>query len=184
MNLTYHKKLRKKDLKIISKYDCDSEIKEYYIRYLPNFSFKNFVMFCEDNRDIDMLDLVLDFVDFEVEKYESGTLRYVTELILAYMVYFDVNLDVGEYDAAFTSVLQMLLSSLSVDLSVDEIPLNSILFPDYVDSCFSKFFRICPDFEFDLKNDCYSLFDSDDSSIISKDEFYRYVQEYFDEKNF
>jgi len=67
---------------------------------------------------------------------------------------------------------------------VDEIPLNSIPFPDYVDSCFSKFFRICPDFEFDLKNDCYSLFDSDDSSIISKDEFYRYVQEYFDEKNF
>ena len=51
---TYPKILNRKDLKKISKYDCDDKIKDAYIKYLSNYSFKEFVNYCKDNEDKDL----------------------------------------------------------------------------------------------------------------------------------
>ena len=41
----------RKELKKISKYPCDEEIKDEYIKYLTNYSFKEFVEYCQENDD-------------------------------------------------------------------------------------------------------------------------------------
>ena len=97
---TYPKTLKRKDLKKISKYDCDEEIKEAYIKYLSNYSFKEFIKYCEDNNTEDLEDLIFSFTDLQLEKFEPNSLIWVSHVMVNFMIYFDVNLDYGEYYAA------------------------------------------------------------------------------------
>ena len=58
----YPKVLMRKELKKISKYPCDEEIKQAYLKYLTNYSFKEFVEFCQDNEG-DLESLIFKFTD-------------------------------------------------------------------------------------------------------------------------
>ena len=186
MNITYPQKLRKKDLKKIDKYDCPDEIKKYYVKYLPNFPFESFVKFYNQiDDDLDMYDIILDFVDVEVEKYGDTSMKSMSNRLLSYLVYFDVNLDVGEYYSAFISMIQFILTVVSFESLNNEIPCDEVPFPKHAVLCLKKLFDKDPDFEYDLKSDCYSFFDSSDSSYsFSKEEFYDYVKSHFDEMGY
>ena len=62
----YPKVLRRKELKKISKYPCDDEIKDAYIKYLTNYSFKEFVDYCQENKDKSLYDKIFKFTDFQL----------------------------------------------------------------------------------------------------------------------
>ena len=68
---TYPRVLRPKDLKKISKYPCDDQIKDAYTKYLTNYSFKEFVRFCEDSGG-DLEDSIFKFTDLQLEKFEPN----------------------------------------------------------------------------------------------------------------
>ena len=85
-----HKKiLNRKDLKKISKYDCDDEIKDAYIKYLSNYSFKEFVQYCEDNDDNDLEDSIFKFTDLQLEKFKPNSLIWVSHVMINFMIYFN-----------------------------------------------------------------------------------------------
>ena len=80
--LTYPKILKPKELKKISKYPCDDEIKDAYTRYLTNYSFKEFVKYCEDNPDNSLEDLIFKFTDLQLERFEPNSLIWISHVMV------------------------------------------------------------------------------------------------------
>lgn len=180
--LIKRKVLRPKDLKKISKYSCDEKIKEAYINYLTNYSFKEFVKYCEENSDKDFPDLIFKFVDLQLEKYEPNSLIWVSHVMLNFVIYFDVNLDYGEYYDAYASALQLTVLSCAMKMSIDKVSFDDVPFPESSASCFDKLFATKPDFEYDLKKDCDLAYNSFNTNFdFESEQFYALVKNYFDE---
>ena len=149
--LIKRKVLRPKDLKKISKYSCDEKIKEAYINYLTNYSFKEFVKYCDENSNMDFPDLIFKFADLQLEKYEPNSLIWVSHVMLNFVIYFDVNLDYGQYYDAYASALQLTVLSCAMKISIDKVSFDDVPFPESSASCFDKLFSTKPDFKYDLK---------------------------------
>ena len=183
--LIKRKVLRPKDLKKISKYSCDEKIKEAYINYLTNYSFKEFVKYCEENSDKDFPDLIFKFADLQLEKYEPNSLIWVSHVMLNFVIYFDVNLDYGEYYDAYASALQLTVLSCAMDMEMDKISFNEVQFPENSAICFEKLFKKCPDFKYNLEKDCKQAHKSFNTNFkFSDEEFFFKVKNYFEEKGY
>lgn len=179
---TYPKILKRKDLKKISKYPCDDEIKDAYIRYLSNYSFKEFVKYCEDNTGKDLEDLIFKFTDLQLERFEPNSLIWVSHVMINFMIYFDVNLDYNEYYDAYASAIQLTVLSCAMDMALNKISLDEVQFPQHCRICFEKFFDKCPDFKFNLEKDCNLAYNSFNTNFdFTSEEFYLKVRKHFDE---
>ena len=179
--LTYPKVLRPKDLKKISKYPCDNQIKEAYTKYLTNYSFNEFVKFCEDH-DGDLEDSIFKFTDLQLEKFEPNSLIWVSHVLINFLIYFNVNLDYGNYYDAYASALQFNVLFFAMNMLVEKISFEEVELSEYSRICFEKFFKKCPDFRFNLENDCnlaYKSFNNDFD--FTSDEFYNKIKKHFDE---
>lgn len=179
---TYPKKLKRKELKKISKYDCDDEIKEAYIKYLSNYSFKDFFKYCEENNDKDLEDLIFKFTDLQLERFEPNSLIWISHVLINFMIYFDVNLDYGEYYDAYASAIQLTVLSCAMKMTLNKISFDEVPFPEPSKICFEKFFNECPDFKYDLKTDCTLAYKSFNNNFdFSDEEFYLKIKTHFDE---
>ena len=126
----YPKVLMRKELKKISKYPCDEEIKQAYLKYLANYSFKEFVEFCQDNEG-DLESLIFKFTDLQLDKFEPNSLIWVSHVMVNFMIYFNVNLDYGEYYDAYASALQLTVLSCAMKMAIDKIPFDDVPFPEH-----------------------------------------------------
>lgn len=179
---TYPKTLNKKDLKKISKYPCDDEIKDAYIKYLSNYSFKEFVKYCEDNEGKDLEDKIFKFTDLQLEKFEPNSLIWVSHVMINFMIYFDVNLDYGEYYDAYASTLQLTVLSCAMKMSLNKIPFGETPFPEHSKNCFEKLFNKNPNFRFNLEKDCQLAYNSYNTNFdFTSEELYLKIKEHFDE---
>ena len=181
---TYPKVLMRKELKKISKYPCDEEIKDAYLKYLTNYSFKEFVEFCQDN-DRDLEDLIFKFTDLQLEKFEPNSLIWVSHVMVNFMIYFNVNLDYGEFYDAYASSLQLTVLSYAMKMVIDKISFDEVPFPEHCVLCFQKFFDKCPEFKFNLKNDCDLAYKSFNNNFaFTSDEFYLKIKNHFEEEGY
>lgn len=179
---TYPKILKRKELKRISKYQCDEEIKDAYTKYLTNYSFKEFVRYCEDNDDANLEDLIFSFTDLQLERFEPNSLIWVSHVMLNFMIYFNVNLDYGEYYDAYASALQLTVLSFAMEMAIEKISLEEVQFPEHSKICFERFFEKCPDFRFNLEKDCSLAHKSFNTNFdFTGEEFYLKMKEHFDE---
>ncbi|MBR3141486.1 MAG: hypothetical protein IKF11_11615 [Methanobrevibacter sp.] len=181
MMFTYPKVLRPKDLKKISKYPCDNQIKDAYTKYLTNYSFKEFVSFCGDN-DGDLEDSIFKFTDLQLERFEPNSLIWVSHVLINFLIYFDVNLDYGNCYDAYASALQFTVLFSAMKMLIGKISFDEVELPEHSRICFEKLFDKCPDFRFNLKTDCnlaYKSFNNDFD--FTSDEFYNKIKEHFDE---
>lgn len=179
---TYPKILKRKDLKKISKYDCDEQIKDAYIKYLSNYSFEEFVEYCKDNDGNDLEKLIFKFTDLQLEKFEPNSLIWVSHVMVNFMIYFNVNLDYGEYYDAYASAIQLTVLSCAMDMTINKIPFEEVEFPKHSRICFEKFFEKCPDFRFNLKTDCNLAYKSFNNKFdFTSEEFYSKINAHFEE---
>ena len=125
----YPKVLRRKELKKISKYPCDDEIKDAYIKYLTNYSFKEFADYCQENNDKSLDDRIFKFTDLQLERFEPNSLVWVSHVMVNFMIYFDVNLDYGEYYDAYASALQLTVLFCAMEMSIKKISFEEVSFP-------------------------------------------------------
>ncbi len=182
---TYPKELRPKDIKKISKYSCDDEIKQAYLKYLTNYSFKEFVKFCSENSQNDLEDLIFKFTDLQLERFEPNSLIWISHVLLNFMIYFNVNLDYGEYYDAYASALQMTVLSCAMEMTIEKIPFDEVTFPPHSAECFKEFFIRVPDFKFNLQKDCQLAHNSFNTEFnFSDEEFYSKVKMHFDENGY
>ena len=182
---TYPKILRRKDLKKIDKYPCDEQLKDAYLKYLTNYSFVDFIEFCEDNDGVNLENLLFKFTDLQLENYEPNSLIWISHVLINFLIYFDVNLDYGEYYDAYASVLQFTVLFISMSLLIEKIPFDDVQLPQHSKTCFKKLFDKCPDFRFNLKKDCelaYKSFNNDFE--FSSEEFYQKIKDYFDNQDY
>lgn len=179
---TYPKILKRKDLKKISKYPCDEEIKDAYIKYLSNYSFKEFVKYCEDNDDNDLEDLIFKFTDLQLERFEPNSLIWVSHVMINFMIYFEVNLDYNEYYDAYASALQLTVLSCAMKMTLNKIPFDEVPFPEHSKDCFEKLFNKNPDFRFNLEKDCNLAYNSYNTNFdFTSEEFYLKMNTHFEE---
>lgn len=184
MMFTYPKVLRPKDLKKISKYPCDNQIKEAYTKYLTNYSFNEFVSFCE-GADGDFEDLIFKFTDLQLEKFEPNSLIWVSHVLINFLIYFNVNLDYGNNYDAYASALQFTVLFLAMNMLFEKLSFEEVELPEHSRVCFEKFFDKCPDFKFNLENDCKLAHNSFNNDFpFTSDEFYGKIRTYFDECGF
>lgn len=179
---SYPKKLTKKDLKKISKYDCDDQLKDAYLKYLTNYSFTEFVKFFEDNPDENLENIIFKFTDMQLEKFEPNSLIWLSHVMINFLIYFDVNLDYEMYYDAYASALQFTVLFYALKIAIDKVSFDSIQFPSHSKICFEQLFDKAPDFESDLKKDCslaYSSFNQ--NFVFTDDEFYTEVKKHFDD---
>lgn len=184
MMFVYPKVLRPKDLKKISRYPCSDEIKEAYTKYLTNYSFREFVSFCEED-DGDLENSIFKFTDLQLEKFEPNSLIWVSHVLVNFLIYFDVNLDYENYYDAYASALQFNVLFFAMSMLVEKLSFEEVELPENSRICFEKFFNKCPDFRFNLKTDCnlaYKSFNNDFE--FTGDEFYSKIKEHFDECNY
>lgn len=180
--ISYPKTLNRKELKKISKYPCDDEIKDAYIRYLTHYSFKEFVKYCEENNDKDMEDLLFSFTDLQLEKFEPNSIIWVSHVMINFMIYFEVNLDYGEFYDAYASALQLAVLSCAMEMTVNKVSFDEVPFPENCKICFKKLFDKNPDFRFNLEKDCNLAHKSFNTNFeFTGDEFYMKVKKHFDE---
>ena len=166
-------------MKKISKYPCSQEIKDAYTKYLTNYSFKEFVKYCEENTGNDLEDLIFKFTDLQLEKFEPNSLIWVSHVMINFMIYFDVNLDYGEYYDAYASALQLTVLSCAMEMSIKKIPFDEVSFPQNSAICFDKLFDACPDFTYNLEKDCNLAYNSFNTNFdFTYDEFYLKVEEH------
>lgn len=178
---TYPRELRRKDLKRISKYPCDDKIKDAYTKYLTNYSFKEFAGFCEEN-DGNLEDMIFKFTDLQLEKFEPNSLIWISHVLINFLIYFNVNLDYGNYYDAYASALQFTVLFFAMSMLLKKLDFEDIELPEHSRNCFEKFFNECPDFRFNLKNDCnlaYKSFNNDFE--FTSDEFFIKIKEHFEE---
>ena len=179
---TYPKTLKRKELKRISKYPCDDEIKDAYIKYLSNYSFKEFVKYCEDNNDKDMGDLIFSFTDLQLERFEPNSLIWVSHAMINFLIYFEVNLDYDEYYDAYATAIQFTVLSCAMKMTLNNIPFDEVPFPEHSKVCFEKLFDKNPDFKFNLENDCNLAYNSFNTNFdFTSEEFYLKMKAHFDE---
>ena len=179
---TYPKTLNRKYLKKISKYPCDDEIKDAYIKYLSNYSFKEFVKYCEDNNDNDLENLIFKFTDLQLERFEPNSLIWVSHVMINFLIYFEVNLDYNEYYDAYASAIQLTVLSCAMKMTLNKIPFDEVPFPEHSKTCFEKLFNKTPDFRFNLENDCKLAYNSFNTNFdFTSEEFYLKVKAHFDE---
>ena len=165
---TYPRVLRKKDLKNISKYPCDEEIKDAYTKYLTNYSFEEFVGFCSDNSE-----------------FEPNSLIWVSHVMINFMIYFNVNLDYGQYYDAYASAIQLTVLSCAMKMSIEKISFEEVPFPENSKICFEKFFRAHPDFRFNLKKDCELAYKSFNTNFnFTDEEFYIKMEDHFQKNGY
>lgn len=179
---TYPKILKRKDLKKISKYSCDENIKDAYIKYLSNYSFEEFVKYCEDHDGEKLDDLIFSFTDLQLERFEPNSLIWVSHVMINFMIYFNVNLDYAEYYDAYASALQLTVLSYAMEMAVNHISFDEVEFPHHSAICFEKLFDKNPDFKFNLKTDCKLAYNSFPTNFdFTAEEFYAKMKEHFDE---
>ena len=179
---TYPKTLNRKELKKISKYSCNDDIKDAYIKYLSNYSFKEFVKYCEDNEGKDLEDLIFKFTDLQLEKFEPNSLIWVSHVMINFMIYFDVNLDYNEYYDAYASVIQFTVLYCAMKMTLNKISFDEVEFPEHSKNCFEKLFAKKPDFRFNLEKDCNLAYNSFNTNFdFTSDEFYSKVKAHFEE---
>ncbi len=179
---THQKTLKRKDLKKISKYPCDEKIKDAYIKYLSNYSFKEFVKYCQDNDDMDLENQIFKFTDLQLDRFEPNSLIWVSHVMINFMIYFEVNLDYDEYYDAYASALQLTVLSCAMKMTLDKVSFEEVPLPENSKICFEKFFNKCSDFKFNLKTDCNLAYKSFNTNFdFSSEEFYLKVKEHFDE---
>ena len=182
---TYPKTLNRKELKKISKYPCDEEIKDAYIKYLSNYSFKEFVKYCEDNNDKDLEDLIFKFTDLQLERFEPNSLIWVSHVMINFMIYFDVNLDYNDCYDAYASALQFTVLHCAMKMTINKTPFEEVPFPEHSKNCFKRLFEECPDFRFNLEKDCNLAYNSYNTNFdFTSEEFYLKVKTHFDECNY
>ena len=182
---TYPKVLRKKDLKKISKYSCDEEIKDAYIKYLTNYSFEEFVMFCQKNSEKNLDDIIFKFTDMQLEKFEPNSLIWVSHVMINFMIYFNVNLDYGHYYDAYASAIQLTVLSCAMKMSIEKISFDEVPFPENSKINFERFFRECPDFRFNLQKDCELAFKSFNTNFdFTSEEFYIKSKDHFQKNGY
>ena len=183
--IEYPKKLTRKELKKISKYDCSDEIKDAYKNYLTGYSFEEFVKYCEENGSEEMEKLLFSFTDLQLEKFKPNTLIWISHVLLNFMIYFNVNLDYSEYYDAYASALQMTVLSIAMTMTIEKISIDEAEFPENSQICFEKFFKKCPDYRFNLKTDCNLAYKSFNQNFdFTQDEFYAKVKNHFTENNY
>ena len=141
---TYPKELNRKELKKISKYPCDDEIKDAYIKYLSNYSFKEFVKYCEENNAKNFEEIIFSFTDLQLERFEPNSLIWVSHVMINFMIYFDVNLDYNEYYDAYASAIQLTVLSCAMDMTINKISFDEVPFPQHSKICFEKLFNKRP----------------------------------------
>lgn len=181
---TYPKVLMRKELKRISRYPCDEEIKDAYLKYLTNYSFEDFVEFCRDN-DGDLEDSIFRFTDLQLEKFEPNSLIWISHVLVNFMIYVDVNLDYGECYDAYASSLQLTVLSCAMKMLIDKISFDEVPFPSHSKVCFQKIMDRCPDFRFNLKTDCtlaYKSFNNDFG--FTSEEFYLKIKRHFADEGY
>lgn len=182
---TYPRVLRKKDLKNISKYPCDEEIKDAYTKYLTNYSFEEFVGFCSDNSEKSLEDRIFEFTDLQLEKFEPNSLIWVSHVMINFMIYFNVNLDYGQYYDAYASAIQMTVLSCAMKMSIEKISFEEVPFPENSKICFEKFFRARTDFRFNLKKDCELAYKSFNTNFnFTDEEFYIKMEDHFQKNGY
>ncbi|MBQ2636969.1 MAG: hypothetical protein IJG09_09810 [Methanobrevibacter sp.] len=182
---TYPKTLNRKELKKISKYSCDEEIKDAYIRYLSNYSFKEFVKYCEDNNAKNLEDLIFNFTDLQLEKFEPNSLIWVSHVLINFMIYFEVNLDYNEYYDAYASAIQFTVLYCAMKMTLNKISFDEVEFPEHSKNCFEKLFKKKPDFRFNLEKDCNLAYNSYNTHFdFTGEEFYLKMKSHFDECNY
>lgn len=180
--ITYPKTLTQKELKKIAKYDCDEQIKDAYIRYLSNYSFKEFAEYCKDNGDEKLEKLIFSFTDLQLEKFEPNSLIWVSHVLINFLIYFEVNLDYREYYDAYASSLQFTVLSCAMKMALNKISLEEVPFPEHSKTCFEKLFDKNPDFRFNLKTDSKLAYKSFNQNFdFTDEEFYLKVKAHFDE---
>ena len=176
----FPKVLRPKDLKKISRYPCGDEIKDAYLRYLTNYSFKEFAEFCLENDAKRMDEIIFSFTDLQLEKFKPNSLIWVSHVMVNFLIYFNVNLDYGEYYDAYASAIQFTVLSCAMKMTIEKIPFEEVPFPENSRICFEKFFSACPDFRFNLKKDCNLAFKSFNTSFdFTSEEFYHKMEAHF-----
>ena len=182
---TFPKKLRPKDLKKISKYSCDNQIKDAYLKYLTDYSFTEFVRHCEENTGRDLDDLIFTFTDLQLEKFKPNSLIWISHVMINFLIYFHVNLDYGEYYDAYASALQLAVLSCAMRMAVDKISFDEVQFPENSGYCFEKLFLKVPDFKYELKKDCNLAYKSFNQNFdFTAEEFYLKVQKHFDDRDY
>lgn len=182
MMFTFPKKLRPKDLKKISKYPCDEEIKEAYLKYLTNYSFKDFVKFCQENDGKNLEDCIFKFTDLQLERFEPNSLIWISHGMLNFVIYFNVNLDYGEYYDAYASAIQLTVMSCAMDMSIEKITFDEVAIREFSADCFEKFFKKVPDFTFDLERDCTLAYNSFNTNFdFTAEEFYLKIKGHFED---
>ena len=182
---TYPKVLRRKELKKISKYPCDDEIKDAYIKYLTNYSFKEFVDYCQENNDKSLDDRIFKFTDLQLERFEPNSLVWVSHVMVNFIIYFDVNLDYGEYYDAYASALQLTVLSCAMQMTIGKISFEEVPFPEHSKICFEKLFGTVPDFKFNLEKDANLAYNSFNTNFdFSSDEFYSKIRNHFQESGY
>ncbi len=180
----YPKVLSPKDIKKISKYSCDDEIKDAYLKYLTNYSFKEFVGFCSQNSEKKLEDLIFEFTDLQLEKFKPNSLVWVSHVMINFMIYFNVNIDYGHCYDAYATALQLTVLSFAMEMTLEKIPFEEVSFPEHSRGCFEKLFIECPDFNFDLQKDCVLAYNSYNTGFdFSADEFYTKVRDGLDDLN-
>ena len=183
--LSYPKVLRKKDLKKISKYPCDDEIKDAYNSYLTNYSFEEFVEFCEENNGRKLDENIFSFADSQLENFEPNSLIWISHVLINFLIYFNVNLDYGQYYDAYASALQFTVLYSAMDMLLNKISFDELELSDYTKNSFDEFFKKCPDFRFNLKTDCNLAYKSFNQNFeFTGEEFYQKIEKYFDEMKY
>ena len=183
--MDYPKKLTPKELKKISKYSSDEEIKDAYIKYLTNYSFKEFALFCRENDEKDMESLILNFTDLQLEKFKPNSLIWVSHVLINFLIYVNVNLDYGECYDAYASIIQFTVLACAMEMMLKKISFEEVSFPEQSKIHFEKLFAACPDFRFNLKNDCNLAYNSFNTGFdFTSEEFYSKVEEHFLENDY
>ena len=179
---TYPKILNRKDLKKISKYDCDDKIKDAYIKYLSNYSFKEFVNYCEDNEDKDLENLIFNFTDLQLEKFEPNSLIWVSHVMINFLIYVEVNLDYNEYYDAYASIIQFTVLYCAMKMTLNKVSFDDVPFPEHSKNAFEKLFNQQPDFKFNLERDCNLAYKSFNTNFdFTSEEFYSKIKNHFSE---
>ena len=179
--VNYPKILRPKDLKKISKYPCDGEIKDAYIKYLTNYSFTGFVNYCMENCEKSIEENIFKFTDLQLENFKPNSLIWISHVLINFMIYFDVNLDYGQYYDAYASALQFTALYCAIEMLINKISFEEVQLSQHSKNSFKKLFDKKPDFNYNLKKDCelaYKSFNQDFDFTV--DEFYQKVKSYFD----
>lgn len=181
----YPKTLTRKELKKISKYPCDEQIKNAYIKYLSNYSFTEFFKYCEENKGTQLEENIYKFTDLQLERFEPNSLIWVSHVMINFMIYFNVNLDYGNNYDAYASALQLTVLSSAMKMTLDKVSFEEVPFPEYSKICFEKFFTKCPDFKFNLEKDSKLAYNSFNTNFnFTEEEFYLKIKEHFNECNY